>query len=50
MLVTKPDTYKLQLYKNNDDYFIKTISDIDLVEIEYIEKIDTLSEFDAFTL
>jgi len=50
MLVSKPDTYKLQLYKNNDDYFIKTISDIDLVEIEYIEKIDTLSEFDAFAL
>jgi len=50
MLVSKPDTYKIQLYKNNDDYFIKTISDIDLVEIEYVEKIDKLSEFDSFSL
>ena len=50
MLVSKPDTYKLQVWKNNNDYFIKAISDIDLVEIEYIEKIDKLSEFDSFSL
>ena len=50
MLVSKPDTYKIQLFKNEDSYFIKTISDIDLVEIEYIEKIDKLSEFDSFNL
>ena len=50
MLVAKPDSFKIQVWKNGDDYFVKTISDIDLVEIEYIEKIDKLSEFDSFSL
>jgi hypothetical protein len=50
MLVSKPDTFELKVYKNGDDIWLKMISDIGLVEIEYLEKIEELSDFDAFTL
>ena len=50
MLVSKPDTFELKVFKNGDDIWLKMISDIGLVEIEYLEKIEELSDFDAFTL
>lgn len=50
MLISKPDSYKIKLYKNRDDYWVQTVSDVDLVEIEYMEKVDELSDFDAFML
>jgi len=50
MLISKPDSYKIKLYKKDNDYWIQTISDVDLVEIEYMEKVDEISEFDAFML
>jgi len=50
MLISKPDSYKIKLCKKDNDYWIQTISDVDLVEIEYMEKVDEISEFDAFML
>ena len=50
MLISKPDSYKIRLYKNGNDYWVQTVSDVNLVEIEYMEKVDELSEFDAFSL
>jgi len=50
MLISKPDNYKIKLFKKDNDYWIQTISDVDLVEIEYMEKVDELNEFDAFSL
>jgi len=48
MMISKPDSFKIEIYKNGDDIWLKTISDIGLVEIEYVEKIDKSSDFDAF--
>jgi len=50
MLISKPDNYTIKLYKKDNDYWIQTVSDVDLVEIEYMEKVDEISEFDAFKL
>jgi hypothetical protein len=50
MMISKPDTFKIRVYKNNNDIWLQTVSDIGLVEIEYMEKIDELSEFDSFSL
>jgi len=49
-LVSKPDNFKFEIHKNEDDVWFKMISDIGLVNIEYLEKVDTLNEFDAFAL
>jgi copper chaperone CopZ len=50
MLISKPDSYKIKLFKKNEDYWIQTVSDVNLVEIEYMEKVDEISDFDAFML
>ena len=51
MMISKPDLFKIRVYKAQDgSVWIQTVSDIGLVEIEYMEKIDKLSEFDSFSL
>ena len=47
---TKPDEFFAEFYKNGDDIWIKTISTIGMVQLEYSEKIEIVSEFDSFAL
>jgi len=50
MLISKPEEFTLNIYKNGEDIWFQMISDLGLVKIEYLEKVDEFNDFDAFTL
>jgi len=47
---SKPDEFYLEFYQNGDDIWIKTVSTIGMVNLEYSEKIEEVGEFDTFAL
>jgi hypothetical protein len=47
---TKPDEFYIEFYQNGDDVWVKTISAIGMVNLEYSEKIEEVGEFDTFSL
>jgi len=47
---TKPDEFYIEFYQNGDDVWVKTISAIGMVNLEYSEKIEEVGEFDTFAL
>jgi len=47
---TKPDEFYIEFYQNGDDIWVKTISAIGMVNLEYSEKIEEVGEFDTFSL
>lgn len=47
---TKPDEFYIEFYQNSDDIWVKTISAIGMVNLEYSEKIEEVGEFDTFSL
>jgi len=46
----KPDEFYIEFYQNGDDVWVKTISAIGMVNLEYSEKIEEVGEFDTFAL
>jgi hypothetical protein len=49
--VQKPDDIEFELYSNsNDDFWIKTTTEVGMAEIEYIEKLSKMNVFDSFSL
>jgi len=48
--ISKPDEFYLEIHKNGEDVWLKTISITGMVQIEYSEKIETEGEFDSFSL
>jgi hypothetical protein len=49
--VQKPDEIKFQLYKNEaGDFWIRTITEVGMAKIEYIEKLSKMNVFDTFSL
>jgi len=47
---TKPDEFYIEFYQNGNDVWVKTISAIGMVNLEYSEKIEEVGEFDTFAL
>jgi hypothetical protein len=47
---TKPDEFYIEFYQNGEDIWVKTISAIGMVNLEYSEKIEEVGEFDTFSL
>ena len=51
MMISKPDTFKIKISEDQEkNLWVSTISDIDVVEIYYFEKLQEYSKFEAFTL
>lgn len=51
MMISKPDTFKIKISEDKEkNLWVSTISDIDIVEIYYFEKLQEYSKFEAFTL
>jgi hypothetical protein len=53
--IPKPDAISFELYKsisdtNNETFWIKTVSEIGLTKIEYIEKLTPMGQFDSLSL
>jgi hypothetical protein len=49
--ITKPDVIELQLYKSaSGEYWIKTLSEVGMAKIEYMEKLTSMGIFDTFSL
>jgi hypothetical protein len=46
----KAQEYIYQLYKKDNEYWIKIIMDLTLIEVEYMEKLTEIGEFDGFSL
>jgi ribosome-interacting GTPase 1 len=46
----KPDELYIEFYENNGEAWVKTISAIGMVNLEYSEKIEEVGEFDTFAL
>ena len=48
--VTKPNEFSIEIHQNQDQVWVKSISDIGMIQIEYIENIQELNEFDTFSI
>ena len=48
--IAKPDSIKFELYKVNDEYWVKTSSEVGLAHIEYMEKLTPMGIFDTFNI
>ena len=46
----KAQEYKYQLCKKDDEYWLKIIMDLSLIEVEYMEKLTAMGDFDGFSL
>jgi len=46
----KAQEYKLEIYVNGDERWIKNTMDLSLIEVEYFEKLSPVGAFDGFSL